>query len=140
METSKCGEPLLTERIDVKRGLSYISKAIGGVFMKNIQSFEAWETVRQQDQPFLLFVKTNHCSVCEGLYPQVEALQEQYQMPFYMVNAAEVPEMAGQLSLFTAPVVLLYAEGKEFARFARFVPMDELKYRIEQLLDGGDVL
>ena len=46
---------------------------------------------------------------------------------------AEVPEIAGQLSLFTAPVVLLFNEGKEYARFARFIRMEELKHRLGEI-------
>ena len=82
----------------------------------------------------LLFVKTDNCSVCDGLYPQVEVLEADFPIPFYIVNVAEVPEIAGQLSLFTAPVVLLFDEGKEYARFARFVPIEELKHRMGELV------
>lgn len=103
-----------------------------------IESYQQWENVIAQGERILLFVKTNNCSVCEGLYPQVEALQADYRIPFYMVNAAEVPTMAGQLSLFSAPVVLLFEQGKEYARFARFVPMEELKHRLDQLVGRGE--
>lgn len=103
-----------------------------------IESYQQWENVIVQDERILLFVKTNNCSVCEGLYPQVEALQADYRIPFYMVNAAEVPTMAGQLSLFSAPVVLLFEQGKEYARFARFVPMEELKHRLDQFVGRGE--
>lgn len=103
-----------------------------------IESFQQWEDVIAQHEQVLLFVKTNNCSVCEALYPQVEPLQIEYQIPFYRVNAAEVPAMAGQLSLFSAPVVLLFEQGKEYARFARFVPMDELKYRLDQLVGRSE--
>ena len=106
--------------------------------MKTIHSYEQWEEVVTQNERVLLFVKTNNCSVCEGLLPQVEPLQTEYPLPFYIVNAAEVPAMAGQLSLFSAPVVLLFDNGKEYARFARFVPMEELKHRLDQLVGRGE--
>lgn len=108
--------------------------------MKWIESFEAWIEVAERNKSLLLFVKTNNCSVCDGLLPQVEALQADYPIPFYIVNAADVPEMAGQLSLFTAPVVLLFSEGREYARFARFVQMDELKRRMQELIERGKVV
>lgn len=107
--------------------------------MKWIESYEEWLGIVQQ-RPLLLFVKTNNCSVCDGLLPQVAALEVDYPLPFYVVNVAEVPEIAGQLSLFTAPVVLLFNEGKEYARFARFVQMDELKKRMRELLEWGNVI
>ncbi|WP_342525537.1 thioredoxin family protein [Chryseomicrobium sp. FSL W7-1435] len=97
--------------------------------MKEIRSYEQWQQAWQQPKG-LLFVKTTGCSVCEGLLPQVEAIENDYKLPFYKVNSAEVPEVAGQLSLYTAPVVLLWHEGREVQRFARFVPMQELKFRL----------
>ncbi|MGN7410313.1 MULTISPECIES: thioredoxin family protein [unclassified Sporosarcina] len=106
--------------------------------MNEVMSFKAWQELLTQQEAMLLFVKTDHCSVCDGLYPQVEVLTEQYPFPFYYVNVAKVPEMAGQLSLFTAPVVLLFKQGKETARFARFVPMEQLHKRLEELKEATD--
>lgn len=107
--------------------------------MKAITSMEQFQQNIDRRDSFLLFVKTDHCSVCEGLKPQVEALEPDAAIPFYLVNAARVPEIAGQLMLFTAPVVILFKNGKEQLRFARFVRMEELAQRLDELeaeLDG----
>jgi len=101
--------------------------------METISRIEEYQSKIGQEQSFLLFVKTDNCSVCEGLRPQVEAFEDNYQLPFHLVNAAEVPELAGQLMLFTAPVVLLFRQGKEIHRFARFVPIDDLRRRLDEL-------
>ncbi len=103
--------------------------------MKKIASFEEWNETIWRENDLLLFVKTDNCSVCDGLYPQVEALTADYPIPFYQVNAAQVPEIAGQLSLFSAPVILLFHAGKEYTRFARFVQMEELKRRLGELAE-----
>nr|WP_216667740.1 thioredoxin family protein [Sporosarcina jiandibaonis] len=105
--------------------------------VERIESYEEWIEVARKLDSILLFVKTDNCSVCDGLLPQVAALQSDYSVPFYLVNVADTPEIAGQLSLFTAPVVLLYREGKEYARFARFVQMNELKKRLVELEEWG---
>lgn len=104
--------------------------------MNEVKSFESWQELLAQQEAVLLFVKTDHCSVCDGLYPQVEVLADQYPFPFFYVNVAKVPEMAGQLSLFTAPVVLLFRQGKELTRFARFVPMEQLRKRLDELKEA----
>ncbi|MBN6187192.1 thioredoxin family protein [Aneurinibacillus sp. BA2021] len=44
----------------------------------------------------------------------------------------DIPELAGRFSVFTAPVVLLFAEGKEIVRKARFIVMDELEADIRK--------
>lgn len=107
--------------------------------MKSIGSFEDWLNVLETNNRFLLFVKTDNCSVCDGLLPQVVALQKEHPLPFYIVNAANSPEIVGQLSLFSAPIVLLFNEGREYARFARFVPMNDLKVRMQELIERGEV-
>ncbi len=104
--------------------------------MNEVTSFKSWQDLLTQHEAILLFVKTDHCSVCDGLYPQVEVLQEHYPFPFYFVNVANVPEMAGQLSLFAAPAVLLFHQGSETSRFARFVPMEPLRKRLDELKEA----
>lgn len=106
--------------------------------MRKINTFEEWQRVTEEQAQYVLFVKTDHCSVCDGLYPQVAVLEDDYPFPFYQVNAAAVPELAGQLALFTAPVVLLFRKQKEFARFARIIPMSELTKRLDELVMWRD--
>lgn len=101
--------------------------------METISGIEEYRAKIGQEQSFLLFVKTDNCSVCEGLRPQVEAFENDYNLPFLLANAAEIPELAGQLMLFTAPVVLLFRQGKEIHRYARFVPIEELRRRLDEL-------
>ena len=105
--------------------------------MDRISSYENWLAIAKAQNPFLLFVKTNHCSVCDSLYAQVAALQQNYSMPFYVVNIMDVPEVSGQLSLLSAPVVLLFDNSKEYARFARFVRIGELEHRMKELIERG---
>jgi thioredoxin-like negative regulator of GroEL len=104
--------------------------------VKNIETMQDYQEKIERRENFLLFVKTDHCSVCEGLRPQVERFEEEYSLPFYKANAARLPELAGSLLLFTAPVVLLFHEGKEIHRFARFVPIEELRRKLDELEEG----
>lgn len=101
--------------------------------MKSITKYEHWKEIVEHEKHLLLFVKTTNCSVCEGLFPQIAALENDTTIPFYVANAAEVPELAGQLSLFTAPVVILMKQGKEYARYARFVPVQEVMEKLQEL-------
>ena len=49
-------------------------------------------------------------------------------------QAMEMAEAVGQLNLYTAPVVILFYNGKEIHRQARFIDFSELDYRIKQTL------
>ncbi|MEI4768093.1 thioredoxin family protein [Psychrobacillus sp. FJAT-51614] len=103
--------------------------------MKPITSYAHWLKVAEKESSLLLFVKTSNCSVCEGLFPQIERLEEEEKIPFYVVNATEVPEIAGQLSLFTAPVVLFFRNNMEYQRFARFVKAEDVRRILKELND-----
>ena len=108
--------------------------------MDRINSYENWLDVAKTQNPFLLFVKTDNCSVCDGLLLQVAELQKDYSMPFYSVNIMEVPEVSGQLSLLSAPVVLLFNDSREYARYARFVRIGELALRMQELIERGKAI
>ncbi|TQR19471.1 thioredoxin family protein [Psychrobacillus vulpis] len=106
--------------------------------MIKITNYADWLQVSEKEQSLLLFVKTTNCSVCEGLYPKMQELQVETSIPFYMVNASDVKEMAGQLSLFTAPVVLFWRNNKEYARFARFISLGDIRNVLKELDDMGN--
>lgn len=52
------------------------------------------------------------------------------------VNAEEIPELAGFLSIFTVPVLILFADGKEMMREARFVHVEEFKGKVRKIYEG----
>lgn len=107
--------------------------------MKTINSIQDYRQLTSSAESFLLFAKTDDCSVCKGLLPQIEHIESNFEIPFYLANKAFLPELAGELLLFTAPTVLIFHEGKEIHRFARFVRMDKLRTRLYELEEGLDV-
>lgn len=87
-----------------------------------------------QNRLAFLYVTQPNCSVCHGLLPQLEPLLEQFEkIATAQMDATEVQEAAGQFSLYTAPVALLFIDGKEYIRKARFIPLQELQYDIERI-------
>ncbi|WP_240033961.1 thioredoxin family protein [Planococcus salinus] len=51
-------------------------------------------------------------------------------------DAQAIPELAGFLSIFTVPVLVLFADGKEIMREARFVHVDEFRRKIDKIYGG----
>lgn len=88
----------------------------------------------------LTFVYFGHpeCSVCHGLKPQLEDKLAAFtkDISFVDVNTFEVPEVAGEYSIMTVPVVLLFVNGKEYLRQARFVPVNQLYSQVEKIVNG----
>ena len=52
----------------------------------------------------------------------------------YYIQADEMTEAVGQLNLYSAPVVILFYNGKEIHRQARIIDFSQLDYRIKQTL------
>ncbi|UXR49236.1 thioredoxin family protein [Staphylococcus simulans] len=100
------------------------------------------ETLKQNDDitqciesenKFLLYVMANGCSVCHADQPRVEKLVKQLEIPAAQIIVNDIPEAAGQLSLFTTPVVILFNNGREFHRQARIIDFEQLERSMEQL-------
>lgn len=107
--------------------------------METIKTIHEYDSLIGKGETFLLFVKTENCSVCEGLKPQIEAFEANYLLPFYEANGSKIPELTGKLLLFTAPVVLIFHKGKEIHRFARFIHLEELRNKLDILEEEPNV-
>lgn len=102
--------------------------------MNSIHSYAEFSDLIQRDQMVLLYTTTPGCSVCHALKPQVEELLHQYPaVTAVHADTSDVPELAGQLTIFSAPAVIFFLNGKETFRMARFVPMEELKENIDKM-------
>jgi len=107
--------------------------------MQEAQSLEEVQAFVKQEKISLLYISRPNCSVCVSLLPQVEELLSDYQhVTSLHVNAEDIPDIAGEYSIFTVPVIIVSVEGKEMFRKARFVPIEELNeqlHKITSLLD-----
>lgn len=89
---------------------------------KSLSSLEEVNNFIDQNQLAFLYFTTSNCSVCHGLQPQIEEMMANYpKINAKHIDASLVPEAAGQFSVFTAPVLLPFVEGKEYLREARIV-------------------
>ncbi len=94
---------------------------------KDLSSLEEVNNFISENQLAFLYFTTPNCSVCHGLQPQIEEMMKQYpEINARHIDASLVPEAAGQFSVFTAPVLLLFVEGKEYLREARIVQTQKL--------------
>lgn len=107
--------------------------------MKEIETFTSVEAAQEfisHHRLAFLYITMTGCSVCHALLPQVRKLLTKYpDIRLGTINAQEVPAVAGSFSVFTAPVLLLYVEGKEYIREARIVHLDLLDGKIRKIYD-----
>ncbi|WP_232698831.1 thioredoxin family protein [Brevibacillus daliensis] len=101
--------------------------------MKRLMNIQELESVLEQHAINLFVIKAEQCGVCEAVQAQLIPILENHPK----INAIsayinDVPELSGKYLAFTAPVVLLFVEGKEVYRAARFIQMEELVHVIKQ--------
>ena len=101
--------------------------------MEKVMSYNDLLYKIDRNDKLLLYVMSENCSVCHADFPKVDVLAKKHNVDSVNIMINEIPEAAGQLSLFTAPVVILFYKNKEIHRQARIIDFEELEYRIKQL-------
>ncbi|MFC4771847.1 thioredoxin family protein [Enterococcus hermanniensis] len=81
----------------------------------------------------IVFISSPTCSICHVDEPKVRQLAADYHIPFYHLSIIEDPELAGFFEVLTVPAVLIYHEGKEVARQARFIDFNNLEKLLIEL-------
>lgn len=104
---------------------------------KELTSLEEIENLIANNQLAFLYITMPNCSVCHGLLPQIENILSNYpKIIARQVNASNVTEIAGRFNIFTAPVLLLFVNGKEYIREARFVQTELLNDKIARIYNN----
>ncbi|MDZ5710854.1 thioredoxin family protein [Jeotgalibacillus haloalkalitolerans] len=93
------------------------------------------ELDHMMNQPLsVVYISRNGCSVCHALLPKIQQVMETYPgVEFGHITADDYEEVAGKLSIFTVPVVLIFSEGKELLRDARFIRIDEFRESLDKM-------
>lgn len=104
--------------------------------MTEIFSREEMELKIKEDQLVLFFISRPECGVCTVLKNKVEELTSSLKgLKTYYINLNNDETVAGQFSIFTIPAILLYADGKEYIREARYISMGLLEDNIKRIVD-----
>ena len=110
--------------------------------MQKVKRLLEIQEISEQEGMSLFYFSRPACGVCSAIKPKVMTMLEEFpEIPAYYVNLDEIPEAAGQLSIFTIPAVLVYADGKETVREARYISISEMREKVRRpydfLYNGG---
>lgn len=99
-----------------------------------MKSFNDLIKLVEESPAVCFYLSTPECNVCKVLKPKViEMLENDFpKIEFHYVNLNESKEIAGQLSVFTVPTILIVFDGKEIIRASRNIHIDELREQIER--------
>jgi len=87
------------------------------------------------EKMIVVYVKSDGCSVCEPLFEKVSNLCKVKNIPIEKLDVIEDREFVAQESLFSAPMILFYVEGKLVIKEGRFLRLDELERQIHRYLE-----
>ncbi|AJO19198.1 thioredoxin family protein [Bacillus paralicheniformis] len=81
-----------------------------------------------------IYISRPQCTVCHAVLPQLRVLLTRFpKIKLGHINADIVKEVAGWFSVFTIPVLLLFIEGTECLREARFVHFEQLEQKLKRV-------
>ncbi|MBU3144025.1 thioredoxin family protein [Clostridium sp. CF012] len=84
----------------------------------------------------MIYFASESCNVCVALLPKIEKMIIEFpELKMSKVMVEKFTQAAGQYSIFTLPAILVYIEGKEVIREARFISVDVLGKTIERYYD-----
>jgi thioredoxin-like negative regulator of GroEL len=104
--------------------------------MIELYSNESIEKFIKDNKVSVLYFSSKDCNVCKALLPKIEKLFNIYnKIKLAKVEIDKVQLAAGEYSIFTLPVIILYIEGKETIREARFISISELQNKIARFYE-----
>lgn len=102
--------------------------------MEHLTTLESIQEKIDNEQWILLYLSRPECGVCKSLLPKIENLCASYpKLKSYYIDLNQDERVAGQLSIFTIPGILVFTDGKESIREARYISLDSLKSMLDRI-------
>ena len=100
--------------------------------MLTVSSLDHYRDLVDNSPALLSYFSTPDCRVCTVLKPKVlELITQKFpEIIALCIDIERSPVIAGQNSIFTAPTILVYFDGKETLRKSRNISLSELEEEI----------
>lgn len=101
--------------------------------MKLLEAKEDLEDFIEKDTMALIYFGSKGCGVCTALKPKMEEMLESFpKIAKAQVDVEKSLELSAAYNIFTIPAILMYVEGKEVLREARYISVREIKDKLER--------
>ena len=89
------------------------------------------------DKGVILYFYSNNCSVCLSLRPKIREMAESEfpALTYHEIDAETNPLITAEALVFTAPIIILFIEGKEYVRESKYLSVTLLKEKIKRYYD-----
>ncbi|WP_243103933.1 thioredoxin family protein [Clostridium sp. JN-1] len=79
----------------------------------------------------LVYFGSNNCNVCAAMKPKIEELLKDYpKIKSTQVDIEKSLEVSAAYNIFTIPAILLFIEGKETIREAKYISLEDVDSKI----------
>lgn len=89
-----------------------------------------------QNRLAVLYITAPNCGVCTAMKPKIRAVLDEFDhfnsVASGAVDIKDVPEIAAFYHILTAPALLVFSDGKEVWRGARFIDAADFENRLAQ--------
>ena len=104
---------------------------------EDIQTVEAVENLIKEKLGVLLYFSTPTCNVCHALKPKIkeEFARHFPQIEQVFIDSSKAPHIPASMQIFSVPTIVVYLDGKEFARESRNVSVPLLIEKIKRPYD-----
>ena len=105
--------------------------------MNSLNSIDDIKDFIKENKFVLLYFSSDGCSICDDVLPRLKELLKELLKKHPKVVSAHVeiqnmPSVASIFGIFTIPAVIIYLEGKEIVKQARYINFLELKEKIQR--------
>jgi len=93
------------------------------------------ELINKNDM-VLVYFGSKTCGVCIAMKPKVEEILKKYgEIKSIQVDVEKSLELSAAYNIFTIPAILVFVEGKETIREARYISMQDIEGKISRYYD-----
>lgn len=98
---------------------------------------ESLKVITEGRVAVMIYFYSPSCSACQSLRPKVTEMSLAHfpKMELFEINASDHPALTAEASVFTAPTILVFFEGKEYLRESKYISIDQLKDKISRYYD-----
>ncbi|ASK27360.1 thiol reductase thioredoxin [Neisseria chenwenguii] len=101
--------------------------------LKSAHCLDEVQSVITENELSLLYISAPNCGVCHAILPKLENMLSLLpEIATVQADIAQIPEMASVFHALTVPVAIMFYQGKEVWRMAKFFRFAELESELDR--------
>jgi thiol-disulfide isomerase/thioredoxin len=101
--------------------------------LKTLKHIEEIKNDIMNNKITLLYITSEKCGICKVISPRLDDMLKSFpEVRSVKANIDELPVLAGEYNVFTVPCILIFIQGKEVNREARYVNFEAIQETIDR--------